>query len=71
MNEVDFVSPSNIVRDRAIRLLATHPLRSADALQLAAALRWIQDETKGVGFVCLDEQLRAAASAEGFTLFPE
>jgi len=32
------VPPSFVVRTLAVRLLRTHPLRAADALQLAAAL---------------------------------
>jgi hypothetical protein len=39
------------------RALARHPLRAADALQLAAALVW-SDGAGGETFVCLDEGLR-------------
>src|SRR5262245_21419632 len=35
---VDTVSPTDDLRRRAARLVAVHPLRAADALQLAAAL---------------------------------
>lgn len=68
--EADMISPSNLLKNRAIRLLATHSLRAGDALQLAAALRWCQEQTGGVSFVCLDQKLRQAASAEGFTVLP-
>lgn len=59
------------VKARAKRLLATHSLRAADALQLAAALVAARDDPDGQGFVCLDELLSAAAAREGFTVLPE
>ena len=64
------VDPSNQLRDRAARLLDLHPLRAADALQLAAALDWCEERTAGAGFVCLDQRLRAAATREGFDVYP-
>ncbi len=36
VEDADFIAPTTRVRDRAGRLLAAHPLRAADALQLAA-----------------------------------
>ena len=59
-----------------LRLLASlisrdYPLRAADALQLAAALRWCEGDTAGGGFVRLDSRLRRAASDEGFDVLPE
>lgn len=71
IENADLMTPSNLLRDRAVRLLALHPLRSGDALQLAAALRWTQDQPRHAGFVCLDGRLRNAAMAEGFHVFPE
>ncbi len=62
------VSPSSPVRDTAERLLAVHPLRSLDALQLAAGLVWAGGNAKGHHFVCLDRNLAAAARKEGFIL---
>jgi predicted nucleic acid-binding protein len=59
------------VRERAQRLLATHRLRAADALQLAAALVAVSDRTAGHEFVCLDARLRDAAAREGFRLLPD
>jgi hypothetical protein len=47
-----------------------HPLRAADALQLAAALVWVEEQPHGEGFVSLDGRLRDAAAREGFTLVP-
>jgi hypothetical protein len=46
-------------------------LRAADALQLAAALIWCEEQPAGEVFVCLDDRLREAARREGFTLVPE
>jgi hypothetical protein len=70
VEDADFVAPSSRLRDRAGRLLATHPLRAADALQLAAALAWCDDRPEGEPFVCLDDRLRDAALREGFALQP-
>jgi hypothetical protein len=62
----DTVMPSPNLRNRAGRLLAVHPLRAADALHLAAALTWCEENPKGEVFVCLDEKLTEAARREGF-----
>lgn len=59
------------VRNQAIRLLGLHPLRAADALQLAAALVWADRRPRGHPFVCLDAGLREAAHAEGFSVLPK
>jgi predicted nucleic acid-binding protein len=60
------VEPLRVVRDRAIRLLRSHPLRAADAFQLAAALVACSERTSGFGFLTADARLREAAGAEGF-----
>ena len=60
------IQPGATVRDQAMRLLRTHPLRAADALQLAAALEWSGATAVGV-FITYDERLRDAASREGFS----
>ena len=65
------VEPTNMVREQAGRVLRLHPLRAADALQLAAALVWCQGDPIRHGFVCLDQRLRDAASREGFTVLPK
>ena len=66
--ELDAVPP---VRDAAERLLRVHPLRAADALQLAAALVAADHRPRGRAFVTLDDRLAAAAEREGFrTLRP-
>lgn len=64
------VQPSEEVRRRAIRLLGVHPLRAADALQLAAALVWCRERPSHAGFVCLDARLATAATREGFDVLP-
>jgi predicted nucleic acid-binding protein len=66
----DIVVPALPLRDRAGRLLAVHPLRAGDALQLAAALAWRTDVAGGDTFVCLDGRLRDAARAERFEVLP-
>ncbi|MEX1182074.1 MAG: type II toxin-antitoxin system VapC family toxin [Gemmatimonadota bacterium] len=63
------VLPTEPVRRHALRLLRTHPLRAADALQLAAALTWA-DQPQGDAFVTFDARLAAAAALEGFTPVP-
>ena len=62
--------PTARLRGLAEQALTAHPLRAADALQLAAALIWCGSEPRGWSFVCLDERLRTAASRSGFVLLP-
>ncbi len=64
------IQPTETVRGGAERLVAVHPLRAADAFQLAAAVEWCQRQTKGMGLVSFDTRLREAAYREGFTLLP-
>ncbi len=64
------VLPGERIRQRAERLLLTHPLRAADAFQLAAALIWAEETPQGLEVVCLDQNLREAALKEDFTLLP-
>jgi hypothetical protein len=61
------VQPGDAVREQALRLLRLHPLRAADALQLAAALEWAGSPPEG-GFVTFDDRLREAAQREGFSI---
>lgn len=56
------------VRDHARRLLRRHPLRAADAMQLAAAMVWAEGKPEGQLLACLDDRLSEAAVREGFTL---
>jgi len=60
------VPPIDRVRDQASRLIRLHPLRAADALQLAAALVLSDFEPRTLPFVTLDDRLAAAARREGF-----
>lgn len=64
------VTAVGAVRERAIRLLAVHALRAADAVQLSAALLATGDQPSGCPFFCLDERLRIAAKREGFAVAP-
>lgn len=65
------VQATEAVRQRAERLLMVHPLRAADALQLAAALVWAAESPQGLELVCLDLRLKEAALREGFTVIPD
>ena len=57
--------------ERARTVLAKdHPLRAADALQLATVLIWCGGVVAGKGFVCLDNRSRQAAYADGFDVLP-
>jgi predicted nucleic acid-binding protein len=58
------------VERRARRLLASHPLRAADAAQLAAALLACDETPEWLPFVTLDERLAEAARREGFAVLP-
>lgn len=58
------------VRDRALRLLEVHPLRAADACQLASALVVTQEEPDIMEVVCFDQRLIKAATKEGFVVNP-
>jgi predicted nucleic acid-binding protein len=71
VEHADTVSPTDEVRRRAARLVSVHPLRAADALQLAAALIWCEEQPHGETFVCLDARLRDAAHREGFDVKPD
>ena len=61
------VQPGELLREQAIHLLRLHPLRAADALQLASALEWADSPPVGA-FVTFDERLRSAALREGFSV---
>jgi predicted nucleic acid-binding protein len=66
----DEVTSLQTVRTRALRVLGTHGLRAADALQLAAALVFCNEQTEGLPFVCLDDRLADAARKERFPVLP-
>jgi hypothetical protein len=60
------VQPGEVVRSTAVRLLRTHPLRTGDALQLAAAILAADGDPRALPFVTLDDRLAVAADKEGF-----
>ena len=62
------VHPGRRVKTIARRLLRVHPLKAADALQLAAAVAVAEDEPGSIGFVSFDRRLNEAAGREGFAL---
>ena len=60
------IQPVAEVKATARRFLRVHPLRAADALQLAAAFVASERRPTTLEFVCLDERLKDAARREGF-----
>ena len=64
------IGGSTMVEETAIRILATHVLRAADALQLAAAIAASEGSPLGSAFVCVDARLGKAAALEGFRILP-
>ena len=60
--------PSEELRATAIRFVRVHPLRAADALQLASAFLDAEGRPSSLEFVSLDERLCEAAQREGFPL---
>ena len=62
---------SDSLKRRAGRHVEVHPIRTGDALQLAAAEE-ARGESEAVDtMVCLDSRLRSVAEREGFRLLPE
>jgi len=62
------VVASDTLRHRSERLLRVHPLRAADAWQLAAALLATNERTTGSNFHTGDARLADAAEKEGFSV---
>lgn len=60
------VEPGEELREAAKRLLRVHDLRTADALQLAAAVYVAEARPSTLEFISLDDRLLAAAHREGF-----
>ena len=63
------IRPLDRVRRRAVRLLRVHPLRAADALQLAAALTAAAEEPADLDIVSSGDRLSTAARREGFVVW--
>jgi predicted nucleic acid-binding protein len=62
------IEPNEIVRETAMRFLRVHPLRAADALQLAAAFIAAERRPASLQVITLDERLADADRREGFAL---
>src|SRR2546428_10953605 len=62
------VDPNDGIREAAVRFLRVHPLRAANALQLAAAFVVAERRPSSLEVITLDERLAAAARKEGFAL---
>jgi predicted nucleic acid-binding protein len=62
------VQPVEQVRRMSLRLLRVHPLRAADALQLAAAIAASRNNPPDLPLVSLDQRLLDAARREGFPI---
>lgn len=62
------IQPVEAARRTARRLLRVHPLRAADALQLAAAVVACEGDPSSLELVTLDERLADAARREGFAV---
>jgi predicted nucleic acid-binding protein len=60
------IAPHDAVRRTARRLLRVHALRSADALQLGAAIVAAEDYPETLELVSSDDRLVEAARREGF-----
>jgi predicted nucleic acid-binding protein len=60
------VEPADELRELARRLLRVHPLRAADALQLASAVLAAERRPPSLSLVTLDDRLAEAAAREGF-----
>lgn len=63
------ILPCEELRGHAGRLVRTHPLRSPEAFQLAAALLWMKPP-RGGEMIVLDQHLAQAARLEGLTTRP-
>jgi predicted nucleic acid-binding protein len=62
------IDPSDEIRETASRFLRVHPLRAADAVQLAAAFAAAERRPASLEMVTLDDRLADAARKEGFAL---
>lgn len=64
------VQPVESVRRAAKRALRVHSLRTADALQLAAAIVGSEGQPATLDVISLDDRLTDAARREGFAVVP-
>jgi predicted nucleic acid-binding protein len=63
------ILPGDQLRARAVRIVRLHPLRAADALQLAAALEWANTPDTET-LVSFDRHLANSAELEGMRIAP-
>lgn len=61
------VQPADAIMATATRLLRSHPLKAAHAIQLAAGLQ-VADRQPELNFVCNGQRLADAARREGFVV---
>lgn len=62
------IPPKEAVREMAIDILESYPLRAGDALQLAAAMIWCDSKPRNRVFVTFDLLLADVAAQVGFTV---
>ncbi|MBI3653584.1 MAG: type II toxin-antitoxin system VapC family toxin [Acidobacteria bacterium] len=62
------VPPDSLVKSQAVELLESYPLRTGDALQLAAAMMRCKGKPRHRAFVCFDLLLAEVATQVGFTV---
>jgi predicted nucleic acid-binding protein len=62
------IDPSDAIRETAERFLRVHPLRAADALQLAAAFAAAEQRPASLEIVTLDDRVANVARKEGFAI---
>jgi uncharacterized protein len=60
------IDPTVRLRESAERMVRVHPIRAADAMQLAAALVAAEGQPAALPFLTLDGRLASAADREGF-----
>lgn len=62
------IQPVESVRRTARRLMRSHPLRAADALQVAAAVVAAEGDPASLEVVSLDSRVQDASRREGFVV---
>jgi predicted nucleic acid-binding protein len=62
------ISAEDSLRDLAIDLIGSYPLKAGDSLQLAASLIWCDKRPARKTFVCSDQRLARAATSVGFAV---
>ena len=62
------VSFSPLLEAETKRLLRIHPIKCADAFQLASAISCCDRNSDALSFVTLDQKLSTTARKEGFTI---